>query len=83
VVVASRVVAGGGVALLQVGRRGGALRWSRRSVRRTRGFLQVGRRGVRCGGRVGVFVGLVGCCCSSYKVRVGWCEIRVGKGRDY
>ena len=38
---------------------------------------------VRCGGRVGVFVGLVGCCCSSYKVRVEWCEISVGKGRDY
>jgi len=47
VVVASRVAAGGGVVLLQVGRRGGALRWSRRSVRRTRGLLQVG---------------LVGCC---------------------
>jgi len=60
VVVASRVAAGGGVAL-----------------------LQVGATVVRCGGRVGVFVGLVGCCCSSYKVRVGWCEIRVGKGRDY
>jgi len=79
VVVASRVAAGGGIALLQVGHRGGRAEVFVGLV----GCCRCGVAVVRCGGRVGMFVGLVGCCCSSYKVRVGWCEIRVGKGRDY
>ena len=77
--VASQVAVGGGCVA-------GCCRWWWR-----RELLQVvasrvaaggGVAVVRCGGRVGVFVGLVGCCCSSYKVRVRWCEIKVGKGRD-
>ena len=95
--VVAGVAAGGGVALLQVGSRGGALRRSRRSVRdswvvaggASRWCVAVVCRSgasrwcVAVVRRVGVFVRLVGCCCSSYKVRIWWCEIRVGKGRDY
>jgi len=47
-------------------------RWSRRG-------LQMVAMQVACGGVAMVVAG----CCLSFKVRDGWCEIRVGKGLGF